>query len=75
MTTGRVTTGRVSNEIGRCGNSMLRPWPNHGTLWLHNDNDDECINSFFKRSTICECLFSRYTEVRAFARECGFMGH
>ena len=26
--------------IGRCGSSMLRPSPNHGTLWLHNDDDD-----------------------------------
>ena len=20
---------------------MLRPLPNHGTLWLHNDDDDD----------------------------------
>ena len=27
--------------IGRCGSSMLKPSPNHGTLWLHNDDDDD----------------------------------
>ena len=26
--------------IGRCGSSMLRLSPNHGTLWLHNDDDE-----------------------------------
>ena len=27
--------------IGRCGSSMLRPSPNHGTLWLHIHYDDD----------------------------------
>ena len=38
--TGRVPSGTGQRKIGRCGSSMLRPSPNHGTLWLHNDDDD-----------------------------------
>ena len=30
----------------RCGSSMLRPSPNHGTLWLHNE-DDECYKHIY----------------------------
>ena len=40
-TTGRVPSGRGWRNIGRCGSSMPRPSPNHGTLWLLKDNDDD----------------------------------
>ena len=40
-TTGRVPSGRGQRKIGRCGSSGLRPSPNHGTLWLHNDDGDD----------------------------------
>ena len=33
-----VPSGRGQRKIGRCGGSKLKPSPNHGTLWLHNDD-------------------------------------
>ena len=32
--------------IGRYGNSMLRPLPNHGTLWLHIEDDEDDDNIY-----------------------------
>ena len=34
--------------VGRCGSSMLRPSPNNGTLWLHNDDDDLVLLLLFQ---------------------------
>ena len=31
----------LAEDSNRCGRSMLRPSSNHGTLWLHNDDDDD----------------------------------
>ena len=40
--TRRILEGQsCKRKIGTCGSSMLRPSPNHGTLWLHNDDDDD----------------------------------
>ena len=41
MTTGRVSSGRGQRKRGICGSSTLWPSPNHGTLWLHNDDGDD----------------------------------
>ena len=30
-----------TSKIGRCGSSMLRSFPNYGTIWLHNADDDQ----------------------------------
>ena len=38
---GRVQDGLHLADDRRCGNSMLRPWLNHGTLRVHNDDDVE----------------------------------
>ena len=40
MSNKTVTSGKGLHKTDRSGNSMLRPSPNHGTLWLHTDDDD-----------------------------------
>ena len=39
--TGKVPSGRGWRKIGRCGSSMLRPSHNNGTVWLHNDDNND----------------------------------
>ena len=47
--------------VGRRGNSMLRPLPNYGTLWLHNgdadddDDDDDVtlLNNEARNNSFC----------------------
>ena len=31
----------MAEDSARCGSSMLRPSPNHGTLWLQIGDDDD----------------------------------
>ena len=39
--TGATRYGRGQHKTGSFGDGMLRPSPNHGTLQLLNDDDDE----------------------------------
>ena len=41
MSTERTPSGRVWHKAGVSRNNMLRPSPNHRTLQLHNEDDDE----------------------------------
>ena len=37
-------SGREQLKTGELEGGMLRPSPNHETLWLPNDDDDGCMN-------------------------------
>ena len=53
-TTGRVPSGRgYSARQASSRSRMLRPSPNHETLWLHNDDgDDECLITWLTEGII-----------------------
>ena len=42
--TGATRYGRGQHNTGAFGDDMLRPWPNHGTQRLPNDDDDDGRN-------------------------------